>query len=127
MAWNLIHLGTHLYNDEMIKKGKSILAQVKDLIVTEPEYLSNWGMLALEVSNTFAEVIVIGPKAKEYVNEINQQFFPAKIISGTIQESNQPPFQLKSAMNGETTIYVCYNKSCKRPVTSIVEALEQMD
>lgn len=127
MAWNLVHLGTHFYDDEMIKKGKSILAQVKDLIITEPEYLSYWGMLALEVSNKFAEVIIVGPEADKYVNEINQQFLPAKIISGTMEESNQPPFEHKSAMNGETTIYVCYDKSCKRPVTSVAEALEQME
>ena len=127
MTWNLVHLGTHFYDDEMIKKGKSILAQVKDLIITEPEYLSYWGMLALEVSNKFAEVIVVGPEADKYVNEINQQFLPAKIISGTMKESNQPPFEHKSAMNGETTIYVCYDKSCKRPVTSVAEAFEQME
>lgn len=126
MAWNLVHLGTHFYNDEMIEKGKSILAQIKDLIVQEPEYLSNWGMLAIEVSDKFAEVIIVGPKAEEFVNELNKQFLPAKIVSGTVEESKEPPFQLKTAVGGETTIYVCYDKSCKRPVTSVQEALKQI-
>ena len=124
MAWNLVHLGTHFYDDALVTKGKSILAQAKDLIVREPEYMSNWGVLSLELSQTFAEVIVIGPKAHEYVNEINQQYLPNKIISGTITESNNAPFEHKTALNGETTIYVCYDKSCKRPVTTIDEAME---
>lgn len=127
MAWNLIHLGTHFYDDEMIKKGKSILAQVKDLIVSEPEYLSNWGVLALEVSDMFTEVIVVGPKANDFVNQINQQFIPNKIITGTTKEIEVPPFEMKTTVNGETTIYVCHNKTCRRPVTSVAEALEQME
>ncbi|WP_245811226.1 thioredoxin domain-containing protein [Ekhidna lutea] len=127
MAWNLVHLGTHFYDDQMIEKGESILAQTKKLIIQEPEYLSNWGLLALELSGNFAEVIIVGPKAKEYTNQINQYFLPDKIISGTLTESEKTPFELKTALNGETTIYVCYNKSCKRPVTTVEDALKQMD
>ncbi len=127
MAWNLVHLGTHFYDDELAGKGKSVLAQVKELIVSEPEYLSNWGMLSLELSKKFAEVIVVGPDAVAYVNEINKQYIPNKIISGTIQESEQSPFKYKTALNGETTIYVCYDKSCKRPVTTVEAALNQID
>lgn len=126
MAWNLVHLGTHLYDDEMIEKGQSILAKVKELIVREPEYMSNWGMLAMELSTSFAEVIIVGPKAHEFTNEINKRYIPNKIISATTSESDLPPFELKNAINGETTIYVCYNKSCKRPVTSVEAALAQI-
>ncbi|MEO9484950.1 MAG: thioredoxin domain-containing protein [Ekhidna sp.] len=126
MAWNLVHLGTHLYDDEMIKKGHSVLAQTRELIITEPEYMSNWGMLAMELSGTFAEVIVVGPQANEFVNELNKEFIPNKIISGTLQETSEVPFELKSAMGGKTTIYICYNKSCKRPVTTVKEALAQI-
>ncbi|MEP1117582.1 thioredoxin domain-containing protein [Ekhidna sp.] len=126
MAWNLTHLGTHLYDDEMAQKGQSILAQVRELIIQEPEYMSNWGMLALELADTFAEVIIIGPKAKEFTNALNQQFIPNKIISATIEESDKPPFKFKTALNGETTIYVCFNKSCKRPVTTVDAAIKQM-
>ncbi len=127
MAWDLIHLGTHLYNDDMVNKGKSMLAQTKDLIIAEPEYMSNWGISVLELSGKLAEVIVVGPKAKEYVNQINQKYLPSKIISGTERESDIPPFEHKSAIDGETTIYVCYDKSCKRPTKSVREALSQLN
>ncbi|MEP1032128.1 thioredoxin domain-containing protein [Ekhidna sp.] len=126
MAWNLVHLGTHLYDDEVIKKGQSILAQTRELIIQEPEYMSNWGMLAMELSDTFAEVIIVGPKAKEFANEINKKYIPNKIISGILNETEMPPFEMKTAINGETTIYICYNKSCKQPVTEVTEALSQI-
>lgn len=126
MAWNLVHLGTHYYDDSMVKKGQSILAQVRELIIQEPEYMSNWAMLAMEVSDTFAEVIIVGPKAKEFANEINEKYIPNKIISASVEETSLPPFEMKTTMNGETTIYICYNKSCKRPVTTVQQALEQL-
>ena len=127
MAWNLVHLGTHLYDDGMIKKGQSILAQVRELIIQEPEYMSNWAALAMELTNTFAEVIIVGPQAKKFANELNQYFIPNKIISGSVEVSDRPPLEHKVIINGETTIYVCFNKSCKRPVTTVKEALKQMD
>lgn len=126
MAWNLVHLGTHLYDDQMIEKGKAMLAQTKSLIIQEPEYMSNWAMLAMELTKAFAEVIIVGPKAKEYANKMNQKFIPNKIISGTVTESENTPFSLKKMINQETTIYVCFDKSCKRPVTTIEEALQQI-
>lgn len=126
MAWNLVHLGTHFYNDEMIQKGQSVLSQTRELIIQEPEYMSNWGMQAMELSFNFAEIIIVGPEAYAFANQINQQFIPNKIISATKEEQDIAPFEMKSAMGGETTIYICYNKSCKRPVTSVEEALAQI-
>lgn len=126
MAWNLIHLGTHFYNEELIRKGKSILAQVRELIIQEPEYMSNWGVLALELVESFAEVIVVGADAPKVVNEINQKFIPNKIIAGTKIEVSTPPFEAKKAIGGKTTLYICYDKACKRPVFDVESALNQL-
>lgn len=127
MTWNLIHLGTHLYNDEMVAKGKSILAQVIELVKQEPEYMSNWALLAMELEGTFAEVVIVGENAVEVALEINRQFIPNKIITGTQLASDQSPFQLKEAIDGKTTIYVCYDKACKLPATSVDKAIELMN
>lgn len=127
MAWNLVHLGTHFYDEELIKKGKSILAQVTDLIKQEPEYLSNWGVLALELSSSFAEVVIVGEDYEKLAQEMNQEFIPNKIITAAASVRESPLFEYKTAVDGKTTVYVCYDKSCKRPVTTIAEAIEQME
>lgn len=127
MAWNLIHLGTHFYQDNLINQGKTMLAQVKSLVVTEPEYMSNWGILALELATDFAEIIIVGNEAEAYANEINRRYLPNKIITATSKVSDLTPFQHKTMIDGKTTIYVCYNKSCKKPVTSVKEALAQLN
>ena len=129
MTWNLVHLGTHFYDEEMIKLGKSILAQVSDLIVQEPEYMSNWGTLALELSNSFAEVVIVGDEFESLGKDLNQNFIPNKILTGSVMEktAKSPLFEFKSAVDGKTTVYVCYDKACKRPVQTISEAIEQME
>lgn len=127
MAWNLVHLGTHYYDDELVKKGKSILAQLKSLILQEPEYMSNWAMLAEELSSPFAEIVVIGPQSKEYVNEFNKRYLPDKIITATETPKESAPFTAKTLMEGKTTIYVCYDKACQRPVTTVKEAMDQLN
>ncbi len=127
MTWNLIHLGTHLYDDEMISKGKTIIANVKDLIIKEPEYMSNWAISGLEASKPMAEIIILGPEVKDFTNKINQRFIPNKIISGSEVPSQLPPFMNKTLKNDQTTIYVCFDKSCKLPVTTVEKALDQLN
>lgn len=127
MTWNLIHLGTHFYDESLIQKGKSMLAQVSDLLVQEPEYMSNWAAIALELSSQFAEVVIIGEDFEQLGKELNTSFIPNKILTASSAERDNPLFEYKSAVNGETTIYVCYDKSCKRPVNTVSEATAQME
>ena len=126
MAWNLVHLGTHFYNDDLVNKGKSILAQVKDLLLQEPEYLSNWALLSVELSQPFAEIVVVGPEAESFVEEINRHYLPNKIVTGTVVPTDRAPFTAKTMMNDRTTVYVCFDKACQRPVNSVQEALAQL-
>jgi len=126
MARNLIHLGTHLYRDELVEKGKAMIANVKELIIKEPEYMSNWALSALEITNPMAEIIIVGPNADDFINKINTKYIPNKIIAGTTEHSNLPPFTNKSMINNETTIYVCYDKTCQLPVTTLKKALNQL-
>ena len=126
MAWNLIHLGTHLYHDDLVNKGKIIIAHVLKLMLQEPQYMSNWAITALEISQPMAEIIIVGPSVDEFINTINQQFIPNKIISGSRVGTDQIPFENKVMINGQTTIYVCHDKSCKLPVKTVEEALEQL-
>ena len=126
MAWNLVHLGTHFYNDDLVTKGKSILAQVKDLLLQEPEYLSNWALLSVELSQPFAEIVVVGPEAESFVEEINRHYLPNKIVTGTVVPTDRAPFTAKTMMNDRTTVYVCFDKACQRPVNSVEEALAQL-
>jgi hypothetical protein len=45
---------------------------------------------------------------------------------GAHEKGTLPLLQDKQTQNDTTMIYVCYDKTCKLPVTSVVEALQQI-
>jgi uncharacterized protein YyaL (SSP411 family) len=51
---------------------------------------------------------------------------PFAVTLGTTTHSNLPLLQGKEAVNSKTAIYVCYNKTCQRPVFSVAEAVEEV-
>jgi uncharacterized protein YyaL (SSP411 family) len=126
MARNLFHLGSLTYNDTYLERAQSMVAKMAKLIPQEPEYLSNWASLAMEMSSNFAEIVIVGPDSRKFANEINVRHLPYKVVSAVSKVSDLPQFEMKSMKNGQTTIYVCYNRACKLPVTSVEEALKQL-
>lgn len=127
MAWNLVHLGTHFYDENLMDRGKSMLAKTVKLIKQEPEYMSNWGVLAFELSDAFAEIVILGDDFKSFGVELNRQFIPNKILTAAKDQKDSPLFEQKSLVQGETMIYVCYNKACKLPVTNVKDAIAQLE
>lgn len=127
MAWNLFHLGTHLYNDEYTTLAKQMTAKMVKLIPQEPEYLSNWAALAFQMSNSFAEIVILGADYKKFAAKFNKQYLPGKIITAAEKPNDRPMFELKTLRDGKTTVFVCYNRSCKLPVNSVEEAMGQLN
>ena len=48
---------------------------------------------------------------------------PRKIVAASAAKTDLPLLQYKTQIKGKTAIYVCYNKTCKLPVTDLDEAL----
>ena len=127
MADNLFRLGTHLDNEAYKTKAIKMVKQVAALIEQEPEFLPNWGRVAALLAKPMPEIVIVGPQAIEMAREFNSRSMPNKVLIASLEESEELPLlSYKSAIGGETTIYVCFNKTCKLPVTSVEEALEQI-
>lgn len=126
MARNLFYLGTLTYNDDYLYLAKEMTGRVLKLIPQDPAYLSNWACLAMEMSDDFAEIVIVGPDFKTFALDIQSRYLPTKVIAAAEAENDKPMFQYKSMNGDQTTIFVCYNRTCKLPVTSVDEALEQL-
>lgn len=126
MARNLFHLGTLLYEDRYTELAKEMTGKMTALIPKEPEYLSNWATAAMEMSSDFAEIVIVGPEYRAFAQKIHRLHLPNKVISAAAEPTEQPMFEMKSMKNGKTTIFVCYNRTCKLPVTSVEEAVKQL-
>ncbi len=123
MAENLWKLAT-IYDDRTYKEhSAAMVSQVSHLLETEPEYLSNWNCLALNKLGQNAEVVILGKQFDQSANAINRHFIPDMTLMASAA-SKLPLFEYKTTSENETTIYVCYDKVCKKPLTKSAAAVE---
>src|SRR5882762_9308271 len=126
MAGNLHRLGILLDKDEWKKTAVTMVAKLGSIIQSEPGYMSHWGILLSEMIQGMAEVVIVGPDAEEMRKEFSSHYQPYAMIMGTTSKSELPLFEGRSAVDGTTRIYVCFNKACKLPVETVAEAIGQL-
>lgn len=126
MANNLYRLGIMLDKPLYQRTAEEMILQVNPLIKQEPEYLSNWAITSIMMLKPTAEVLVVGPEASGLALDIQKSFLPNKVIMATESGSKLPLFEHKDTNNGKTTVFVCFDKTCKRPVFSANEAISEI-
>ncbi|RNI31003.1 thioredoxin domain-containing protein [Rufibacter latericius] len=128
IAMNLHLLGLFLDKERYSNLSDRMLSKVRDLVVKEPSHLANWASLYYLKLKPTAEIAIIGPEAHSFRNLVQQHFLPNALLAGSKEEgsSTLPLLEDRTTQNGQTTIYVCYNRACQLPVTSVAEALEQV-
>jgi uncharacterized protein YyaL (SSP411 family) len=127
MAKNLYLLGMLLDKPDWMEISDQMLARAKKIILSDPQYLSNWATLLAYQTQPTAEVAIIGPQAENFRKEISKVYFPNKVLTGTTDSSELPLLENRDAIGGKTTVYVCYNRACSLPVFSVQEAVKQLE
>ncbi len=124
MAKNLFKL-SHFYNNPYyLKTSKQMLHNMKDMDTYTSAY-SNWLDLYLNLTYNYYEVAVSGADALQKVKEINKEYIPNKLISGSTTKSNLPLLQERFSKS-TTLIYVCVNNACQLPTNNSKEAIKQL-
>ena len=122
MANNLFVLGQLLGNEDYIHMAKVQLNNIKAQLPSYPSGYSNWSNLMLKTIAPFYEVAIVGKDATSTALELHQNYQPNNLLLGSTNESDLPLLKNKM-VKGQTTIYVCQNKSCQLPTTEIKQAL----
>jgi uncharacterized protein len=129
MAQNLFELGI-LWDDDVWKKmAERMTSSLSHLIISEPNYMSNWGIVHTQIKKGIAEVAFIGAHARQSSLQLFRTFQPFVISMGAEKESHLqhlPLLEDKIAVNERLTIYVCYNRTCQQPVHTVEEAIRQI-
>jgi len=128
MATNLHFLGLLLDKPAYSELAREMMGKMLPLAMKEPEYLTHWASLFTYMAQPTAEVAISGPQALEMAQQLEQAaFIPNKVVTGTTTGSELPLLQGRAPQNGQTTIWVCYNKACQLPVHSVEEAVAQIE
>ncbi|MFT7031283.1 MAG: hypothetical protein ACJA2C_002684 [Marinoscillum sp.] len=126
MAENLYKLGLIYDLEDFKSKAIRMVNQVNKLIKEEPEYLSNWASVSMMMAAPTAEIIIIGDEALDFAKAINETYVPNSVIMASKSTSTLPLFEYKEKTD-QTTIYVCYDKVCKRPVYNVADAIKELN
>ncbi len=123
IAHALYQVGLLLDRTDYLEKVDAMLSRMTRLLGTEVQVATNWAALyALRTSPT-AEVVIVGPENDTLRKDFDRFFIPNKVMAGTALTSDLPLLENRTAINGKTAIYVCFNKTCQLPVQDVEAAL----
>ncbi len=126
MARNYYTLGLILARQDFIDLSKLMLAKMKDLLLKNVDYLTNWACLASQMTSPTSEIALVGKDFLQFRKDMDSRYYPNKVLTGTSSESQLPLLENRSGAGDETLIYVCYDKTCQLPVKSVKEAFLQL-
>ena len=121
MAENLYMLSLLLERSEYAERADQMLGRVQPLVQQNADYLTNWAALFALRTRPTAEIAIVGPEAERFRAELDAEFYPNKVLCGTSDRSDLPLLHQRGPIDGKTAIYVCYNRACQLPVTSVAE------
>jgi uncharacterized protein len=126
MAHNLYTIGLLCYHDEYVQTADLMLSKIKKMALTDVQWVANWAALYALRTTPTAEVSIVGPNAEKFRKILEMNYIPNKILAGTNTISDVPLLENRTAIGGQTTIYVCKNRTCQLPVKTVEEALAQI-
>ncbi|TKC10754.1 thioredoxin domain-containing protein [Pedobacter polaris] len=121
MAQNLQKLGLFYDNENYRNQASNMLKSVLPRIKAYGSAYSNWCIQLLNEVYGINEIALVGVDLQNVKNELNKFYIPNKITLGGTK--SELPL-LKGKESKETKIYVCVNKTCQLPVSTIAEAIK---
>jgi uncharacterized protein YyaL (SSP411 family) len=126
MAQNVHYLSILFDRADWKKIVENMIEPLSHVIRSEPGYMSQWGIVHAEIKKGMAEIAIIGKDAKPLRSDLLKHYVPFTLIQGTETVSDLPLLKGKSIAGEKTTIFVCFDKTCKLPVHKVDDALQQL-
>jgi uncharacterized protein YyaL (SSP411 family) len=134
-ATALLKLGQLCGRTDFIDQAHRTLEGLSGLLAKHPRAAGH-GLLAAEalVGPAYEVVIVSGDDpagADEWVDELNRRFLASAVVAchshSDVPEVLQAMFEGRTAIEGQTTAYICQNAVCRAPVTRLEDLLSAVE
>ncbi len=121
MAQNLQKLGL-LFDEEIFsERASAMLKAVLPRIKAYGSAYANWSIQLLNEVYGINEIAIVGIDYQVVRNQMNSFYIPNKVLLGGIK-SKLP--LLEGKQSNETKIFICKNKTCQLPVSTVAEAMK---
>ena len=127
MTENLYRLSIIFDREDLRDTHQKMMNKVKEFIKKDPEFMSYWASTATSKLSRQIEISIVGRDYIEISREISRTPRLNQVKMASEEPSKLPLMDYKTTNDGETTIYVCSEKTCRRPVTSIEAAEKELE
>ena len=124
LARSFHQLSLLTYEENYGKIAARMLGGMKELVLKDPGFLCNWANFYLESLVPTAEIAIVGTGAKQKALSLLADYLPNAVVAWSESPTASVPLlagKLGDA-EGNALIYVCVNRSCRRPVATVEEA-----
>lgn len=120
MANNLFKMGVYFSNNQWKQDATQMLASIYDGMEMYGSGYSNWGQLALRITEKHYELVIQGNEIEPLKNKLFSTYLPNCIYAGG--NGNLPILEGKK--NNESLVYTCFEGTCLLPTNNPQEVLE---
>lgn len=119
MADNFYRLGIYFDKNNWKERSQNMVSSLGNAIIRYPISFSFWACLQMELSNGTNEIVIISATPQGTLKQLLKEYVPHKILMSSTTGSNSFPLLSGKEKVEGTTIYLCSNYVCKRPVTEV--------
>lgn len=126
MAHGLFRLGKYFDLPNWAQMSRDMTGKVQEQLPAYGSAYSNWGMLMLHFLYPFREIAIVGNSVDEIQKELSGHYIPNAIFvfsAFSAGKAHDIPLLEHKGSEGKTLIYVCENKTCQSPVSTVSEML----
>ncbi|HNQ12534.1 MAG TPA: thioredoxin domain-containing protein [Bacteroidia bacterium] len=120
----LFKLGSLLMENSYLEKSERMVHSMNDNASKHPQAYANWACNMMNFVFPYYEVAITGSNAQNKFTNLNQQYLPNQISVFSTKSSSL--IFLKDKDFDRPLIYVCSNGACKKPVSSVEDAIHQI-
>ncbi len=126
MAHNLHYLSLVMEQPAYARRAEQMSTAIQSYVAKVPSAYACWASVMAKIVFPFNEVIITGKNALDYQQQLTKKYIPNTLWAGSRKPDNQIPALQHRSENGKTLIYICRNKTCKKPLNSPQEALQTL-
>lgn len=127
MVGNMQRLSLLLDKAEWREKAQWMLGGMSMSVERHSTSFGLWALGLLHEVFAPSEIAILGKEALSLAEEVNSAFIPNKVLMASLNGEEEYPLLANRNVEEATQLYLCRDYSCKQPVYTVAELLDQIE
>jgi uncharacterized protein len=127
MAYNLLHSSILLGKADWKERAIRMADSISQVVIRYPSSFGVWASLIFELVFGTEEIAIVGKNSKHLAGEIMSAFIPNKVLQFNETASKDFPLLMGKDTGEGTSIFLCREYSCKKPVLTAEEFFQLIE